>query len=212
MRYRMLCLVFLCAFPALATDPACPAYPASQRSAFLLSETKLKAFRAFSAARNSRGKRLNAATLASEDNLIDRYIFGKMQADGVEPAPASDDSEFLRRVYLDLTGRLATVDQAVAFLNDTSAGKRAALIDNLLASDAYIDKWTLFFGNIFQVTSGYYQFISIQSRNRFHEYLRDFVADDRSWAAVATELITASGNSLNSGPANFIVRSQQQNE
>src|SRR6266536_3531505 len=115
MRFRMLCLLLLCAFPALATDPSCPAYPAAQRSAFLLTEAKLKAFRAFSAARDRRGRRLNAATLAPEDNLIDRYIFGKMQADGVEPAPRSEDSEFLRRTYLDLTGRLATADQAVAF-------------------------------------------------------------------------------------------------
>jgi Protein of unknown function (DUF1553)/Protein of unknown function (DUF1549) len=198
--------------PALAADPYCPAYPSSQRTALLQSEAKLKAFRAFSASRARKGKIAQSYTLADENNLIDRYIFGKMQADSVAPAPPSGDSEFIRRIYLDLTGRLPTVDEALSFLNDTGSDKRTAIIDNLLARDTYVDKWTLFFGNIFQVTSGYYQFISIQSRNRFHDYLHDFVANDRSWADVARELLTASGNSFNSGPANFIVRSQQQNE
>ena len=199
---------------AFAADPYCPAYPASQRTAFLQSEAKLKAFRAFSATRARKGRFAYASAygLASEDNLIDRHIFGKMQTDGVDPAPQSGDSEFVRRVYLDLTGRLPTVDQTLAFLNDTSSARRSTLIDNLLASDSYIDKWTMFYGNIFQVTSGYYQFISLQSRNRFHDYLRDFIAADRSWADVARELLTASGNSFEVGPANFIVRSQQQNE
>ena len=206
-------LLWVClALPALAADPSCPAYPASQRTAFLQSEAKVKAFRAFSATRARKGRFTYAYALASEDNLIDRYIFGKMQADSVDPAPQSGDSEFVRRVYLDLTGLLPTVDQALAFLNDTSSGKRTTLIDNLLASGSYIDKWTMFYGNIFQVTSGYYQFISLQSRNLFHDYLHDFIASDRSWADVARELLVASGNSFSVGPANFVVRSEQQSE
>jgi hypothetical protein len=150
-------------------------------------------------------------TVAPYDNLVDKYIFGKMQGDGVSPAPSSSDPEFVRRVYLDLTGRLPTVDQAVSFLNSTDANKRTALVEQLLASDAYVDKWTMFYGNIFQVTSGYYQYISVQSRNRFNQYLRTFVGADRSWADVARELITASGDSYQTGPPNFIVRSLQQN-
>jgi len=145
-------------------------------------------------------------------NLIDQYIFGQMQSDGVTPAPASGDSEFLRRIYLDLTGRLPTVDQVLQFLNSTDAGKRPALIEQLLASDAYVDRWTQFYGDLFQVTSGYYQFISVQSRNRFNQYLREFVASDRPWSDVARELITAAGDSYQTGPPNYIVRGLQQSE
>jgi hypothetical protein len=198
--------------PARAADRYCPAYPASQRTALLQSEGKLRAFRVFSAARGSRAKASAQSSLADEPNLIDQYTFAKMQADGVTPAAPSGDAEFVRRIYLDLTGRLPTVEQTLLFLNDGSQSKRNDLIEKLLASDPYVDKWTLFFGNLFQVTSGYYQFISIQSRNRFHDYLHDFVSADRSWADVAREFLTASGNSFTVGPANFIVRSQQQNE
>src|SRR5215813_5077454 len=143
--------------PVYGTDPYCPAYPASQRTALLQSEAKRKAFRAFSAARAA--KKANAYPLTDDENVIDRYIFGKMQADGVAPAARSSDPEFLRRVYLDLTGRLPTVEQATQFLSDSDSNKRTALIDKLLASDTYIDKWTMFFGNLFQVTSGYYNCI-----------------------------------------------------
>jgi hypothetical protein len=183
----------------------------------------VRAFRQFSASRARTRQQVAVAphvksavegsyALAPFDNLADQYIFGKMQADGVAPAPASGDAEFLRRVYLDLTGRIPTVDQALQFLNSTDSNKRTALIEQLLASDAYIDKWTLFFGNIFQVTSGYYNFISVQSRNRFHQYLSEFVASDRSWKDVAQELITAPGDSYLTGPPNYIVRGLQQSE
>ena len=85
---RLLLWVSL-ALPVFATDPYCPAYPAPQRTAFLQSEAKLKAFRAFSAARARKGRFAYAAAygLTSDANLIDRHIFGKMQTDGVGAAP-----------------------------------------------------------------------------------------------------------------------------
>jgi Protein of unknown function (DUF1553)/Protein of unknown function (DUF1549) len=193
-----------------AADPHCPAYPESKRVDFRLAETKLRAFRDYSELHRRQKPAVHA--MASSGNLIDPYLLGKMQADGVAPAPASGDSEFVRRIYLDLTGRIPTVDQVTQFLGSADPGKRTALIEELLASQAYVDKWTLFYGNLFQVTSGYYNFISVQSRNRFNQYLREFAASDRSWADVAREMITASGDSYLSGPSNFIVRGLQQNE
>jgi hypothetical protein len=194
------------------TDPYCPAYPASQRAQFAAAEARLREFRRYSAAHSTAVSKPKGVTLADASNLIDQYIFGKMQADGVTPAPASGDSEFLRRIYLDLTGRLPTVDQTNAFLNNTDSNKRSALIDQLLASDAYVDRWTQFYGYLFQITTSYYNFISVQSRNLFYQYLREFVQNDRSWADVARELIVAAGDSYQSGPPNYMVRGLQQNE
>lgn len=64
---------------------------------------------------------------------VDRHIDQFLAAARLNPAPRSDDVEFLRRVYLDLTGRIPTAEQAAAFLDDASPDKRAALIDGLLA-------------------------------------------------------------------------------
>jgi Protein of unknown function (DUF1553)/Protein of unknown function (DUF1549) len=193
------------------TDPYCPAYPSSQRARFAAAEARLHEFHRYSASHAAVSKP-EGVTLADAGNLIDQYIFGKMQADGVTPAPQSGDAEFLRRIYLDLTGRLPTVDQTFGFLNSTDANKRSALIEQLLASDAYVDRWTQFYGYLFQVTSGYYNFVSVQSRNLFYQYLREFVQNDRSWADVARDLIVAAGDSYQSGPPNYMVRGLQQNE
>ena len=83
-------------------------------------------------------------------NFIDDQIFGKMQQDGVAPAPLSSDAEFLRRVTLDLTGQIPTADAVKAFLADTSPDKRTKTIDALIASDAFVDRWTMWFGDLVQ--------------------------------------------------------------
>src|SRR5579864_9324606 len=67
-------------------------------------------------------------------NLIDQEIFGKLIQMNVPSAPLSSDVEFLRRVTLDLTGRIPSSDDVRAFLADTTSNKRDMLIENLLAS------------------------------------------------------------------------------
>jgi hypothetical protein len=204
------CLILLLGSSVLtASDPYCPAYSPDARARFRAAEARVRNFYAYSALH---ARKAVPDGRGSESNPIDGYIFGKMQTDGVAQAPPSSDPEFLRRIYLDLTGRLPTAEQAQAFLSSTDDNRRTALIDQLLASGAYVDKWTLFYGNIFQVTSGYYNFISIQSRNRFYQYLHEFISSDRSYADVAREMITASGDSYLTGPPNYIVRALQQGD
>jgi len=68
---------------------------------------------------------------------IDRMIGDRLKAEGIAASPRADDAEFLRRVYLDLTGTIPTSEQALAFLDSKDANKRARLIDTLLGSKAY---------------------------------------------------------------------------
>lgn len=89
----------------------------------------------------------------SSQGTIDTYIFGALQDAGVTPAQPTTDSEFIRRVTLDLTGRIPTADRVVAFLNDKTPDKRAKLIEELLASPQYVDKWTMFFGDLLKNNS-----------------------------------------------------------
>ncbi|QDU95770.1 DUF1553 domain-containing protein [Lignipirellula cremea] len=62
--------------------------------------------------------------------------------------PASDDAEFARRLYLDLAGRIPSRDELVAFLEDKTPGKRAQLIDQLLADEGYARRMTELFNNM----------------------------------------------------------------
>ena len=70
---------------------------------------------------------------------IDKLIAAKA---GGPVATRSDDSEFFRRVKLDLTGRVPSAADTRSFLQDTTSGKRAKLIDRLIASDAFATHWT----------------------------------------------------------------------
>jgi hypothetical protein len=68
---------------------------------------------------------------------IDTHIEKALAAAKLKPAPRSDDAEFLRRVYLDLTGRVPTAERAAAFLDSNDPDKRAKLIDAVLATPQY---------------------------------------------------------------------------
>ncbi|MCS7026488.1 MAG: DUF1549 and DUF1553 domain-containing protein [Bryobacteraceae bacterium] len=199
------CLLAFWGESALAGDPGCSRYPAAERTE-LFRQLELERMAWEWATRA--GKQPTRSAIP-RNNFIDQHIFGKMEADGVPPAPLSSDAEFLRRVSLDLTGRIPTPEEAEAFFEDHTPNKRQLLIEKLLASPAYVDQFTLYFGNRFEVTSGYYSYIGLTGRNVFHRFLRDFVQRDRPYNEVVTEMLTARGDADLVGPANFLSRAWQ---
>src|SRR5262245_45737173 len=78
-----------------------------------------------------------AAARAAMILQIDARITERLKSAGIEPAPLSDDAEFLRRIYLDLTGVVPRVAEVRAFMADSRPDKRARLIDSLLESPAH---------------------------------------------------------------------------
>ncbi len=181
----LVCLVAL-----QAADPGCPRYPSALRSEYADSlelDREFQQYRKAARARFSVGR----ATV-EKSNFIDQAIFSKMEADGVAPAPTSGDAEFLRRVSIDLTGRIPTPEAAEAFLGSTDPDKRAKLIEQLLASPAYADQMTTFFANKFKVTRSH-ESIGTLGRNVFYEWLRKSMAEDRPYDDFARELIGAAG-------------------
>ena len=146
---------------------------------------------------------------------IDSYIYADFQAHSITPAPMTTDWEFVRRVTLDLTGRIPAAGDVLAFVNDTTSNKRAKLIDQLLATSQWVDKWTMFYGDLFQNTvtrpsTGVNRFP--QGRNAFYQYIHDSLANGKSYAQMASDLIGAQGdNSYNDGTLNFLVGSYVSN-
>src|SRR3989441_6405318 len=145
-------------------------------------------------------------------NFIDNEIFGKMQKDGVVPTALAGDEEFLRRVTLDLTGRIPDPATIQSFLSDTSADKRAKKIDQLLASDAFVDRWTMWFGDLVQNvqvstnTREYYQ-----GRNAYYTYIHDSIKNGKPYDQMAREIISGKGDSFAIGAADYWVRQIQPN-
>ncbi|MGI8988095.1 MAG: DUF1549 domain-containing protein [Bryobacteraceae bacterium] len=76
-------------------------------------------------------------------NFIDAAIFGALAKAGIQSAKLSGDEEFLRRITLDLTGRIPSSSDIRAFVADTTANKRDTVIEGLLQSPEFVDKWTM---------------------------------------------------------------------
>lgn len=74
-------------------------------------------------------------------NPIDSFVLHRIEATGMSPAPAADRSTLIRRVYLDLIGLPPTPAEADAFLNDPAADAYDRLVDRLLASPHYGERW-----------------------------------------------------------------------
>src|SRR5579859_5644728 len=83
-----------------------------------------------------------AAELAKK---IDDCLASGWTASGIEPAPRADDAEFMRRVYLDLAGRIPSVSEARAFLGDKRPDRRQRLVETLLASPRYVAHFANFY-------------------------------------------------------------------
>ncbi|MBZ5534972.1 MAG: DUF1549 and DUF1553 domain-containing protein [Acidobacteriia bacterium] len=139
-------------------------------------------------------------------NFIDNYIFDKMGRDGVPPAHLSTDAEFIRRVMLDLTGRIPTSSDVRTFVASTSPTKRDDLVNSLIGTPEFVDRWTMFFGDLFKNTaaaSNVNRFID--GRTAFYNYIKDSLSQNKPYNQIAIDLITAGGDSFQNGPANFVV-------
>lgn len=85
-----------------------------------------------------------------EKNLIDHFVITKLNAMNIEPSPTAGDEMFLRRVYLDLIGLQPTPDELQKFVADKDAKKRERVIDALFDRPAFVDQWSLKWGDLLQ--------------------------------------------------------------
>ena len=136
----------------------------------------------------------------SEKGPIDRWVDRKLTELQLPKSPQADDFEFARRIYLDLAGRLPSLSELEHFVGDPSKQKRERLIDHLLASESFASYWGLKWAGVLAVDS---KRLQVQGANAYHTWIVDRFAHDARWDETAFELLTASGDSYEYGPANF---------
>ncbi len=107
-------------------------------------------------------------------------------------SPAASESAWLRRVSLDLSGRLPLPEEVTEFLADSSDNKREQVVDRLLSSDGYVDLWTLRFSRLLRMHSLPNE---TQPLETYSNWLRDAIRTDRGLDQLARELLTATGDS-----------------
>lgn len=136
----------------------------------------------------------------SRRNFVDEEVLGALEMLRLPASPLADDATFLRRVTLDLTGRLPTPRGVVAFLSNDSVDKRGAVIDELLRSEEFAEYWTLQLAKLLRIRP---QGDDARGASTYHAWLSAQIRDDASYRDVVRSLLLATGDSHEHGPANF---------
>lgn len=133
---------------------------------------------------------------------VDELVAKKWERMKVLPSGLSTDEEFLRRVYLDLTGLPPTADQTRAFMADETPTreKRAAIIDQLLASEDYIVFWTNKWADLLQVNR---KFLGPEGSAEYRKWIREAIAANKPYDEFAREILTATGSNKANPPASY---------
>jgi hypothetical protein len=139
---------------------------------------------------------------APRSNFIDTAVLRKLAEINIDPSPLSSDAEFIRRVHLDAAGMLPQPDEVRAFLADERPDKRARLIDALLERPEFVDYWAYKWSDLLLVSSRGLQSNAMWA---YYNWIRASVAANKPWDQMTREILTASGNALANGAANYYV-------
>lgn len=149
---------------------------------------------------------LNSVALAAQ---IDQHVDRTLEAKGIPVSPRADDAEFLRRIYLDVTGVIPPLDRIEPFFADATADKRSHLIDELLCSEEYArhmtDQWREY---LIPNTAA--------AARRRHEtgivWLEEAFRTNRPYHEFVRGVLTADGMQRDSGASTFLLTHQSLDE
>ncbi|MEO1981470.1 MAG: DUF1549 domain-containing protein [Fuerstiella sp.] len=131
---------------------------------------------------------------------IDAFVEQKLFQIGLHTAHAADDFTIVRRLFIDLTGRLPAPNDAIAYSTDTPVDKKERLVDRLLASREFTDFWTFRLAKMLRVASTRRNAKAMQA---YYVWLHAAVAQGVPFNQMARQLLLGEGAVLENGPANF---------
>jgi len=129
-------------------------------------------------------------------NFIDDQVWAKLQSLGITPSAPCDDAKFLRRVHLDIIGRLPTPAEVRTFLADTSADKRPRLVAALLERPEYADHWAAKWADLLRPNP--YR-VGIKAVVNYDAWIRESFRQNKPYDQFVRELITARGSTWENG-------------
>ncbi len=129
-------------------------------------------------------------------NYIDDLVWKKLQSLGITPSAPVDDAKFLRRVHLDLIGRLPTPTETRSFLADQSSDRRVRIVDQLLERPEYADHWSAKWADLLRPNP--YR-VGIKAVVNYDQFIRDSFRKNKPYDQFVRELLTAQGSSWDQG-------------
>jgi hypothetical protein len=145
---------------------------------------------------------------------IDEHIARRWKDNQVRPAPPADDAEFLRRVYLDVVGRIPSAGEARRFLGDKDPGKRRRLVEDLVTGPCYVTHWVnvwraLLLPELKTLDDAKVDFI-LGNGDSFTAWLRQRLEQNVAYDKMVRELLTTPLDGLlRAGPQVFLPRSAE---
>lgn len=134
--------------------------------------------------------------------VIDKGVLMGLEKAGQKPNALASDEQFVRRVYLDLAGRIPTREETLAFLGDESASKRAKIIDRLVSGEGFTSRMYNYLSDMLRIAD------DAQKAKFFHyeEWLKQQIADNRPWNQIVRDMLVADGKLLDNGAAGYLLR------
>jgi hypothetical protein len=135
-------------------------------------------------------------------NYIDDAVYAKLKKLRITPSPLCDDSAFLRRAFIDITGTLPSPDEVRKFTEDKDSAKRERLVDQLLARKEFADLWVMKFAELLQIRSRD-NVVYPKAALVYFEWLRDQMLTNVPLDRIVRDLLTGSGSNLKKPAANY---------
>jgi hypothetical protein len=144
---------------------------------------------------------------AAIHNEIDQFINACLQSVGLSPLPLTPDDAFLRRLSLDVVGRIPTPAEITQFFADPPHERRERAIDRYLASDEWADHWVGYWQDVLAENPGLTK-PELNNTGPFRWFLHEAFLDNRPMDHFVSQLISMEGSKYFGGPAGFAMASQ----
>ena len=140
-------------------------------------------------------------------SAIDRFIDAKLRQDKKQAAPLTDDNSFLRRVCVDLTGRIPTRETIDLFRSLPQPERRGKIIDHLLEDAGWADNWVAYWQDVLAENPAILK-PTLNNTGPFRFFIHEAFLDNKSMDRFASELIMMEGSIYGGGAGGFKLATQ----
>jgi hypothetical protein len=135
------------------------------------------------------------------NNYVDELVNAKLRKLRMTPSEVCSDEEFLRRAFIDVIGKLPTVEEYNAFMADASPDKRPRLIDDLLGRKEFTELWVMKWAELLAIRSS--NEVSYKSANLYYNWLQERIADNTPMDKMVRELLGSKGGTFTNPATNY---------
>ena len=139
---------------------------------------------------------LDAAALKTAVSMIDKLVNDQLAAKSIKPLGRTSDEIYLRRVYLDLIGRIPTLEETNAFLGQRTSDKREKLVRSLIGSEGYLSHQYTFWADLLRASTRMQDRYPGQS---YIDWIKQALRDNKPYDKMVGELLQAEGPALARG-------------